>query len=72
MIEEMHTFQVTCDTDRKRLKLVESARCHGAGPRVSSLADAREGASREGFVLHKDGKHHLCGQCALLNPEAAS
>lgn len=72
MICEEHTWQVTCDTDLKRLRLTAARHCTGAGPRLRNHDEALKIASDEGLVPHRDGKHHLCRPCAELNPQAVA
>lgn len=70
MIRTEHSVSIDCDTDLKRLHLQASPWCMGTTGRHASQAAALDAAKREGFKAHKDGTHHLCGQCADLNPEA--
>lgn len=72
MIRTQHSVAIDCDTDLKRLHLAESPICVGTTGRRDSQAAALDAAKSEGFKPHKDGKHHLCGPCAELNPEATA
>jgi hypothetical protein len=63
---------VVCDTDLKGLGLTPAANCWGTTGELDSQGKALDAAKREGFKAHKDGKHHLCKNCAELNPEAVA
>ena len=69
MIRTEHTVSVDCDTDLKNLRLKASSLCEGTTGRHDSQGEALTAAEREGFKPHKNGRHHLCGPCAELNPE---
>jgi len=72
MIQTEISVQITCDSDLRRLGLKTAHKCWGTTGRHRSQGEALTTADREGFKPHVDGHHHLCRNCAELNPGAVT